>query len=213
MYSFNKAYASGLNTLFFRVFLPIPNAGWLLAVFEVFLPAFILTYMLTLYRVLSYLLLPFALFLSFMAALLLLTAFGNISALLPLFIVGATVIYLFSSLSFIHRGVLPNMPVKASMKDWIRVNAFVTLFFGASFVFQGIYLRGNEAFMEEVQRQMASMSKQIGPEAMAKINLKTLIATVLNVILIIGSLLVAHVLIGLAFLKKYAHLFSGGSNP
>jgi len=159
------------------------------------------------YRVLSYLLLPFALFLSFMAVILLLTAFGNISALLPLFMVSATVIYVFSSLTFIHRAILPNKPVKASLKDWIRVNAFVALSFGVLFVFQSIYLRGNEVFMEEVQRQMQTMSKQMGPEAMAKINLRKLLATVLDIMLILGSLIVAHVLLGLSFLKKYEYLF------
>lgn len=164
--------------------------------------------MLILHRVLSYLLLPFALFLAFMAAFLLLAAFGNISALLPLFIVGATTIYLFSSLSFIHRGVLPDLPVKASLKDWIRVNAFVALFFGASFIFQGLYLRGNAEFMEEVQRQMAVLSKQFGPEAIEKVDVKSLLGTVLNIMLVIGSLLVIHVVTGLGVLKKYGYLFS-----
>jgi hypothetical protein len=164
--------------------------------------------MLIFYRVLSYLLLPFALFLSFMAAILLLTAFGNISALLPLFIVTATVIYIFSSLTFIHRAILPSQPVKASLKDWIRVNAFVALSFGVLFIIQGIYLRGNEVFMEEVQRQMEAMTKQVGPEAMAKINLNQLMATVLNIMLVLGSVLIGHVLLGLVFLKKYGYLFT-----
>ena len=161
--------------------------------------------MLIAYRILTYLLIPLALILGLLALVAFMAAAANITALLPAFLCGATVIYIFTSLSFLQKGVLAHQPCKASLYDWIKVNGFVTLFMGSLFVFQSIYFRGNTELAEQMQSQMDAMADEIKTKDVPEV--QQLIEWVINFMLVTGVLLLTHVLLGFQMLKKYAGVF------
>lgn len=161
--------------------------------------------MLTLYRILTYLLLPLAAILGFLTIITLFASYANPAGLLPAFLCGATVIYLISSFNFLHRSVVGGRPNKPSLYDWIRVNGFVALALGAIFIFQSIYFRYNTDLQDQLEAQMKEMAATMPDQKLPDLN--RIIRAVLNFMLASGSVLVAHILLTFRYLKSHFHLF------
>ncbi len=162
--------------------------------------------MLTGYRILTYILLPFAAILGLLTLVTLFASLANIAGLLPAFLCGATVIYIVVSFNFLHKSILGGLPSKPSLYDWIRVNGFVALFMGALFIFQSIYFRDKPDLNQQLQAQMEAMKADM-PDAGPLPDLNKIVRWVLNFMLLAGSLLVLHVITTFAFLRKFAGYF------
>jgi len=161
--------------------------------------------MLTAYRIITYILLPFGAIIGLLAFISIMAAFGNFAALLPAFVCGCTVIYLVSSFNFLHKGILLKSPQKPSQYDWIRVNGLVALFLGSLFIFQSIYFRGNTELNETVKAQVEAMVKEM--QAGEVPDVKKIINWVLNFMLVSGILLNIHIFLSFLYMKKFAGLF------
>lgn len=157
------------------------------------------------YRLLTYLLLPLGLLFLFLTLASLLAATGNIAALLPAFLCGATVIYIGASMQFLHRGILDGQPLKPGLWDWIRVNGFVALFIGSLFLFQSIYFRDNPELTEQLKVQLDAMPDEVEMDKLP--DLTTIVSWVLNFMFVCGVLIIIHVFLGFTLLRKYAYLF------
>ncbi|HNL83263.1 MAG TPA: hypothetical protein PKG56_07715, partial [Chitinophagaceae bacterium] len=83
----------------------------------------------SIYQVLNFLLLPFALLLGFTAFPMIIAALANATALLPLFMIVCIIIYIYCSIRFFNRGVKQQQICNKSLKDWIKVNAYVCIAF------------------------------------------------------------------------------------
>lgn len=161
--------------------------------------------MLTVYRILTYILLPFGAIIGMLTFISLTVSLGNLAALLPAFVFGCTVIYLVTSFNFLHRGVLYRIPQKPSLFDWIRVNGFVALFMGSLFIFESFYFRGNNELTETFKSQAQAMANEMQTEELPDV--ASLINWVLNFMLISGLLLNIHIILTFSFLKKFGGLF------
>ena len=84
---------------------------------------------LKLYKVLTYILIPIALFFGFIDVLFLMSALANPGALIFVFIIACLVIYTFTSFKFYRLGVQREQPLTKGLKDWVKVNAIVSIFF------------------------------------------------------------------------------------
>lgn len=84
-----------------------------------------------LYSIVTYLLMVPASFLGIMCFLLLMISLlsMNMQALLPLFIMACVVIYTFCTNVFNQKIIVQEKTAKAKLKDWIKVNAFVSAVF------------------------------------------------------------------------------------
>jgi hypothetical protein len=165
--------------------------------------------MIQFYRLLSYLLLPVAILFSFFALAMLVMALGNLAALLPLFLVAATVIYIITSFMFMQRGVLGGQPLKHSLRDWVKVNAYVALFFAISSLSQTVAFLGNPQLLEQVLDQakgMVATMQQANPGVKMP-DMATVMKGVLWLMAIISTVLLAHIFMGLTLLRRYANLF------
>ena len=80
-----------------------------------------------LYLVLSYILIPIALFFGFMDSILLISALANPSAMILVFAMACIVIYSFTSFKFLKLGIEREQIQTTKLKDWIKVNAYVSL--------------------------------------------------------------------------------------
>jgi hypothetical protein len=162
---------------------------------------------LSIYRILTYLLVPFAAFFGLIDLLIILSALANPALLLAGFIFTAFVIYTFVSLKFLNRGLQYNQPCKPQLRDWIKVNAYVSTFMAIMFLLNSlsVYFSSEvmlRQMMEEYLEKQPSISAQISPEFMLKM-LKFMAACML----ILGAVLIVHIQITFRLLKQYAFLF------
>ena len=162
---------------------------------------------LKLYKVLTYILIPIALFLGFIDTILLMVSLLNPANLLYVFILACFVIYIFVSFKFLRQGVQTEQPLKKSLKDWIKVNAIASIFLGSLFCLNGlsILLSDNTTlskYIDEIITLQPDFPKEISA------------ATILNILkgisvafLIIGTVGLLHIRMTFRFLKKYGYLF------
>ncbi len=163
---------------------------------------------LTPYRILTFILVPVAVLFAFMDLFLLLSALGNPAMLLFVFMFGCFVIYTFSSLKFLSKGIDPGRPVKLSLRDWIRVNAFVSTFIGTMFLLNALTI----FFSSDISlRQMLSQFIENQPNAPANLSPElflTLMKFFAWFIFIVSVILLIHIRMTFKLLKQYKHLFS-----
>lgn len=164
---------------------------------------------LTIYRILSFILVPVALLLGFMDVLMLFVSLvGNPTMLIIVFAIACWVIYVFTSLRFLLHGIANERICKNSLKDWIKVNAYGTLFIaGMFFINSSAVFFLNDLNLRQVLSEM--MDQQ--PELSGKLTLDffiQLFKIIAGIMFCISLITIVHVMMTFRLLKKYAHLFS-----
>jgi hypothetical protein len=162
---------------------------------------------LTIFRIFSFILVPIAALFGIMALLMLLTALANPSLLLIVFIMAAFVIYTFTSLSFLTRGIDTGRPLKPGLRDWIRVNAYVAGFMGIMCLMNVVSL----LFMSESDlREFVSKAIAAQPNVPPGLN-ENLFMTVMKIAAwflgFVSIILLVHIRINFRLMKLYHHLF------
>ncbi|OYU55884.1 MAG: hypothetical protein CFE25_01130 [Chitinophagaceae bacterium BSSC1] len=161
----------------------------------------------TLFRILSFILLPIALFFIVMDFIAIIMALGNPSLLFPVFLLTGMIIYVLSSFYFLLMGLNRKQVLGASVKDWIKVNAYVTLFLGFQFMLisVSIFYMGSASLQEFADKALAAQPNM--PSQMnSGLFLKMLKGMAYFFFFLSLSLLV-HISICFKLLKEYAHLF------
>jgi hypothetical protein len=161
--------------------------------------------MLTAYRILSYLLLPVASFIGIGVLMLLMGAFSNPAILLSVFVAGGVVLYSFSSFQFLTKGINRSHKLKPGRKDFIKVNAYVALFFGVMNLFQSVTLIADSKILNEVLGQVEKGFPQEMP--FKKEQLYEIVRGMLYFLLIYAIALVIHVQLTFRLLRKFATVF------
>ena len=160
-----------------------------------------------LYIVLSYLLLPIALFFGFLDSMLLLSALANPGALILVFAMACIVIYSFASFKFLKLGIQREQIQKSKLKDWIKVNAFVSLLmFSLIFLNAVSILISNDAtltgFIDEFLAQQSGLPPAFNSQFVLKI-----MRTAAYFLFIIGAVGILHIRMTLKLVKEYDYLF------
>jgi hypothetical protein len=160
------------------------------------------------YRIFSYFLLIIAAFLGIGLVAVLFIALANPSMLLNVFVGAAVVLYTISSFMFLINGIDGKKQLKPGLKDFIRVNAFVALFFCVMNIFQSITVIMNPSVLGEAMNQMPQLTngQQLPKETILKV-----VKGAMWFLLIYSIILLAHIQICFRLLKQYAHLFDRSS--
>lgn len=118
---------------------------------------------LTIFKVLTYLLLPIAFFFGMVAMMMLVIAISNVQLLLPLFLLACFTIYIFTSFRFTQR-IAAGQPVSGKLRDWMRVNGFVTIFMSILFLMNAIAILflPVQKLVEMIQPTIDSMGSLAG---------------------------------------------------
>ncbi|MFL9485710.1 hypothetical protein ACI6Q2_23205 [Chitinophagaceae bacterium LWZ2-11] len=161
---------------------------------------------LPIYRFLTYVLLPIGALLSIVALFALLLALSNITVLLSVFILGSVVIYIFSSFHFLNKGITQLKPCKHSLKDWIKVNGYVSILFAGMCIFNFITIQAHPEAMNDAMTQAMSMQGPNYPQGNQAMMLKAMHA-MFYAILVLSIVLIVHITMTFRFLKTYAQLF------
>jgi len=118
---------------------------------------------LTIFKVLTYLLLPIGFFFGLVALMMLVIAISNVQLLLPLFLMACFTIYIFTSFRFTQR-IDAGQPVSGKLRDWMRVNGFVTIFMSVLFLMNAaaILFLPEQKLVEMIQPTIDTMGTLAG---------------------------------------------------
>lgn len=162
---------------------------------------------LQLYKILSYILLPFGGLFAVVALFGILVALGNPLMLISLFFIACVALYIFSSFKFFNKGILQQIKCKPSLKDFVRVNAFVTILFCALSVFNTISVLSNPEIIKQATQQMLQMQSTMQAGINAEMLTKTFKAVTIG-FGILSVALLAHAVLSLRFLKEFNQIFT-----
>ena len=160
---------------------------------------------LKIYRLLTFILLPIEAIFGLMALLMLMVSLGNLAALLPVFMLSCTVIYVFASFRFLNKGIQQAKPINPSLKHWIRVNGIVSLIFCMLSLFQFVTLLLHPDIMQQFYKQAISTQQQI--QGLTPQYFDKMLKGILYFMLVYTILLLVHIQFTFRFLQQYQHVF------
>ena len=165
---------------------------------------------LTIYRILSFLLLPIAILFSMGFLLFIRAAFANPAMFFPLFLIACIAIYTFASLNFLIRGIDGKKFLGKSSKDWLKVNAIVSILFAMLMISQCIIF----LMKPEMLSEMAAQAKEnAGTDLkMSAASFENYIRVTSYFFLVYAVVLFVHIIMSFQYLKKYAYLFQDNKN-
>lgn len=160
-----------------------------------------------LYTVLTYILIPFALFIGFIDTILVLVSILNPSGLLYAFVLACFVIYTFTSFKFFRLGVQREQTLKKNLKDWVKVNAIVSIFLCSLLCLNGlsIVFSSNATltkYIDEIIAQQPGFPTEITTQTIIKI-----LKGISIFFLIMGTVGLVHIRQTFRYLKQYGYLF------
>lgn len=159
------------------------------------------------YRILTFILLPIEILMGLMALLMLVMSLGNIGVLLPVFMISCTVIYIFSTFRFLNSGIEQHKPLKASLKQWIKVNGYVCVGFCILMITQIITLLLHPEVLQEMYQQMMTMQSKMQGQKLSIQVFKNMMLGIFCAMLTYAVLLLVHTFMSFRFVQQYQHLF------
>jgi len=163
---------------------------------------------LTIFRILTFILIPIAALFGVMDFFMLFMALANPSMLFVVFVMAGFVIYSFASLYFLTRGIDINKPCKPSLKDWIKVNGYVAAFMGLTFLTNsiGIFLL-SDADLKQFLGRFLESQPTVPPTFTTELFVQAM-KMAAYFLLFVGILTLVHIPLNFRLLKKYGYLFN-----
>jgi hypothetical protein len=162
---------------------------------------------LTVFRVLTFILIPLAALFGFMDIFILLASLANPSFLLFAIAFAGFVAYTIVSMQFLIRGIDNNRRCKPSLRTWIKRTAYISLGMGFFFLLNAVSV----FFTSDIAlREYLSQFMETQPKMAPMFTVDFLLSMMRGMswfMLIFGLILVDHTRINFKFLKIYAHLF------
>lgn len=161
----------------------------------------------SIYTFLTYFLFPFVAIIGFTCLFMLIIALSNPAALLPLFVMACIVIYTVSSFIFLQKGIKNAKPCKQSLKDWIKVNAYVAMLLAGLMLIESIGLFANPNLLRTgLEEAMRLQQQSLPPQITFGIMLKAM-KIILICMSIFSTVLIIHILLTFKLLKTFKYVF------
>ncbi|MES2776255.1 MAG: hypothetical protein V4722_18920 [Bacteroidota bacterium] len=158
-----------------------------------------------LYRILSFILLPVAALLGIITILMLLAAASNSMLLILAFVFASVVIYTIASFIFLQKGIGQNELCNHSLRDWIRVNAIVSIIFCVFYLLGAAALLSDATLLKNAVKQ--AMEQQQSSVTISEADFLKVMKGLLYFLLVYSGLLLLHIILTFRLLKTYKHLF------
>ena len=156
---------------------------------------------LVVYRVVSFLLLPIAVLFGISALFGLLSVLVNPSALFGVVMLGAVVFYLVCTFIFQTTVISGARHLTNSLRNRIRISAFITAFFCIMIIYAHISILSNPDVLTE---PINLMMKQPGlPGNATRELLEQAIKTIFNFFMVISLMLLLHIIMSFRLLHQY----------
>jgi hypothetical protein len=161
----------------------------------------------SIYTILSYILVPFAAILGFVSLIAIFIALANPAMLLPLFMMVAVVIYTICSLIFLQKGIKHAKPCKTSLKDWIKVNAYVAIVFSTLMLVDSVGLIANPVLLKDgLEKALILQKTSLPPQITFAMMLKVMKA-ILYGMAFFSAILTMHIFLSFRLIKIYNYVF------
>ena len=134
-------------------------------------------------------------------------ALGNPPLFLGVFMLAAFSIYFFCTFRFLHRGILQQKHLNPKLRDWIKVNAYVTMPFAVLNFMQSFTIISKPSLLGDVVKQMVEMQQRMDVPAQPAGAYDKMLLALLYIMLVFAVILLVHLMCSFSFLKKYQHLF------
>jgi hypothetical protein len=165
----------------------------------------------TIYRVLTFVLLPFAALLGFFALVMFFIGLANPIVLLPVCIMACFTIYAVCCTIFLVKGIGKQQACKPSLKDWIKVNGYVTAAMAVmSFINSFSLLFYPKAQLMKLAGELLA-AQPVKPEGITVEAVVSILIGLSYVMLVFSVVVLIQLSLSFRLLKKYQHLFD--SNP
>ncbi len=158
----------------------------------------------SLYKILSFLLLPIGLLFGMITLMGIFMAFSNTAMLLTVFMAAATTLYIFLGFIFSQKGIMQKQPLSKRFKDWLKANSFVALVFAGLGLLQTTTLLLKPEMKASLMEQFASMPQTA---AITEAQVESVMQTVIILMGLVFTMLLAHVILTFRLLKTHSHLF------
>jgi hypothetical protein len=162
---------------------------------------------LSLYKILSFILLPIAVILGVFVIISIFISLANPALLIGTFMLACIVLYVFTSFRFLMRGVTEQQPCKPSLREWIKVNAYVSIVFCVMSLFQTIALLAQPSLITNVLSQQPELEAQL-PENTSTDFLIRVMKITLYFTLALSVILLLHIILTFRLLKQFKHIFA-----
>ncbi len=164
------------------------------------------------YRILTFILLPFAGYLTLNIVSSLIMSIGNVALLLANFILACLPIYIFTSSYFLFNGIFKAKSCKYVLKDWIKVNAFVSILFAVFMILGSLAILialSDKTIAAQILGQFDTKNFP-GIDKISKDQFFQLLKIFLGVMLPFSILLLVHIVFTFKAIKLYGHVFDEG---
>ncbi|OIQ93216.1 hypothetical protein GALL_248310 [mine drainage metagenome] len=159
------------------------------------------------YRILFLILLPVAGLFAFVDFFAIMAALVQPALWISVFIVACMVIYIYTSYRFFTTGIQQAKPCKHSLKDLIKVNAFVSIFFVVMSYVQTIVLLTQPTLIKTMMIQLLAQQQTNMPPGATADTFVSMMKGILYFLAVISTILLLHIGISFRLLKKYKHVF------
>lgn len=165
---------------------------------------------LKIYRILTFILLPFATLFGFESLFSILAGMGNPLVLLSGAILACVVIYIFSSALFYYKGILKAGSCKYTLKDWIKVNAVVSIIFASLAIFSCLsilFILNNKELLK-LFMGMAQTNQSVGLQpGLSEAGIRAVMKNAIMLMLPFSVILLIHIILTFRLMKLYNHVF------
>jgi len=164
------------------------------------------------YRIINVLVLPFAAFMGLNALTSLFSALMNPAILLVTFIIVCVPLYAFSANYFYNKGIKLQQPCKPSLKDFIKVNAIVSLIFALIMVVGTLLmlaLLNDPVLFEQMKARIIATMPDAAPTF--ETDLRKVLQSSIAIFLPFSVLLIIHIIITFRLLGRYKQVFNAST--
>ena len=161
------------------------------------------------YRILFFILLPIAGFFAFIDFFAILAALAQPALLISVFIIACMVIYIYTTYRFSTIGIQQAKPCKHSLKDLIKVNAYVSLFFIVMSFVQTYLILTQPNLIKTMMGQLLVQQQNNMPPGTTADTFVSMAKGILYFLAAFATILLVHIVITFRLLKKYNHVFDG----
>lgn len=161
------------------------------------------------YKILTYILYPFAFLFAINVVSSLLVALANPLMLVIVFVMACVPLYVFFSSKFFFKGIKQAKPCKKSLKDLIMLNGVISMLFGLFLLLSSIMLisvLNNPEILKQLMLQMPPAQKEMY-SSFSQQQMITIFKGFVAIITPFSIVLITHIILTFNLTSKFGHVF------
>jgi hypothetical protein len=165
----------------------------------------------TIYKILTFILLPFAALFGFFSLIMFFIGLANPLILLPVCIMACFTIYAVCCTIFVVKGIGRQRPLKSSLKDWIKVNGYVTNVMAVITLINcfSVVFYSKEQLVKLINDLLAA--QPVMPQGITVETMVSSMVVMSYVLLVFSVVLLIQLVLSFRLLNKYQYLFESQS--